>query len=100
MKIYNGQRLEFHSSINDDGTNNGSIYHINSGKAYAIAKAPRFVSTEDWEHNASIIIKAIQYNHSQNPLLNRIKHIAHFGGLDGMDAYEALNEIRRLTLPL
>lgn len=53
-------------SRNEDGTNNGSVYvERYTGHAYCIAKAPKYATDEEWEHNAKLIIAAIQSYNAQ-----------------------------------
>lgn len=62
MKINSIDHLSFHSSKNDDGTHNGSIISEEiSGQVYALFKAPRYVSDEDWEYNCELVIRALKY---------------------------------------
>ena len=64
MLISPSDKLDYHASRNEDGTNNGSIYvERYTGHAYCIAKAPKYATDREWEHNAKLIIAAIQsYN--------------------------------------
>ena len=64
MMIEAGDKLEYHTSRNDDGTNNGSIFvEPFDGHAYCIAKAPKYATDEEWKHNAEMIIAAVlSYN--------------------------------------
>jgi hypothetical protein len=65
MLLYKGLKLEYHKSRNDDGTNNGSLFvEKYIGQRYCIAKAPKYASDEEWEHNAKTIIAALEsYNY-------------------------------------
>lgn len=64
MLINAGDELKYHTSRNEDGTNNGSVYvEKYLGHCYCIAKAPRYASDEEWEHNANLIVEAVKsYN--------------------------------------
>lgn len=64
MILQEGEKLQYHCNMNEDGTNNGSLFVERfKGQAYCIAKAPKYASREEWEHNAQFIIKAISlYN--------------------------------------
>lgn len=40
----------WHSEMNEDGTNNGSVIcGAETGRAYAICKAPKYMSKSDWQ---------------------------------------------------
>lgn len=65
--IHQGDKLEVVTRRADDGTNDGSIIIMRRpGMAYCIAKAPRYASDEEWQHNAALIADAIR---TANPAL-------------------------------
>ena len=58
--IQAGDRLEVVTRRADDGTNDGSIIVEQfPGHVFCIAKAPRYVSDEEWRYNADMIVNAI-----------------------------------------
>ena len=61
MIIHQGDKMEVVVRRADDGTNDGSIIVMRRpGHAYCLAKAPRYASDEEWEHNAALIVDAIR----------------------------------------
>ena len=60
MIIEPGDNLEVVIRRADDGTNDGSIIVMRRpGRAYCIAKAPRYASDEEWRQNAALISQSI-----------------------------------------
>ena len=68
MIIHPGDKLEVVTRRADDGTNDGSLIIMRRpGMAYCIAKAPRYASDEEWQHNAALIADAIR---TANPVVS------------------------------
>jgi len=59
-RIYEGDNIEVVLRRAEDGTNNGSIIKHVDGYAICIAKAPRYATDYDWQHNADLICRAIK----------------------------------------
>lgn len=73
--IHQGDKLEVVTRRADDGTNDGSIIIMRRpGMAYCIAKAPRYASDEEWQHNAALIADAIR---TANPSRLGTGHLVH-----------------------
>lgn len=50
---------EWHSARSEDGLNNGSIFHERfPGQVYVVAKAPRYMSEEEWKKTAPVLSAA------------------------------------------
>jgi len=81
------RKLQYHKSRNDDGTNNGSIFFEKfPGHAYCVAKAPKFVSDEQWERDAKLFVNAER-------MLRIIDHIATDGAFVTEELIEEAKEI-------
>ena len=64
--IHPGDKLAVSVRRAGDGTNDGSIFVERlPGHAYCIAKAPLYASDEEWQHNAELIIRAIEKMHGR-----------------------------------
>ena len=76
--IKSGDKLQYHCSMNDNGTNNGSIYIEKfPGHAYCIAKAPKYTPAQEWDHNAKLIIDAISsYNGKTKNACEWTEHVS------------------------
>lgn len=49
----------WHSAKNDDGTNNGSVIHLERpGMAHCVCKAPQYQTDDQWEADATLIAAA------------------------------------------
>jgi len=59
-RIFKGYKLEVVLRRAEDGTNDGSIVNRKDGYAICIAKAPRYASDYDWQHNADLICRAVK----------------------------------------
>jgi hypothetical protein len=73
---------KFHGAKSEDGSNNGSIYfEPHPGHAYCLAKAPRYVSEEEWDTFAKFVIssrkliedleKKVAYKDEANEILRK-----------------------------
>jgi hypothetical protein len=88
--ITNGEDLMVSVRRNEDDTNNGSLcVERGIGHVYCIAKAPRYTTNEEWEHNANLIAKAVKQ--AASPSMEQVIEVVEgmcWEGHDGRVGYK------------